>query len=116
MSSTWAPDYAFYCDEYKGKAPEAAFDEQLPGAVAHVDWLIGFKDVPDAALTAYKRAVCAALEAFAVYGTGPVGGFSVGGFRHSSYVGVGSKSGKDIATEDASRELSGSGLLYAGVR
>lgn len=113
---TWATDYAFYRDEYKGKAPEAVFDEQLPGAVAHVDWLIGFKDVPEASSTAYRRAVCAALEAFAVYGTGPAGGFSIGSFSHSSYVGVGSKSGKDIATEDAARELSRTGLLYAGVR
>lgn len=113
---TWTPDYAFYRDEYKGKAPEAAFDEQLSGAVAHVDWLIGFNEVTEATATAYKRAVCAVVEAFAVYGTGPVGGFSIGSFTHSSYVGVGSKSGKQIATEDAVSELSASGLLYAGVR
>lgn len=113
---TWAPDYAFYCADYKGKAPEAVFDEQLPGAVAHVDWMIGFNEVSETTVTAYKRAVCAALEAFAVYGTGPVGSFSIGSFSHSAYVGVGSKTGKDIATEDAARELRCAGLLYSGVR
>jgi len=113
---TWAPDYAFYRDEYKGKAPEEVFDGQLPGAVAHVDWMIGFNDVSEATATAYKRAVCAVVEAFAVYGTGPVSGFSIGTFSYSSYVGVGSKSGKQIATEDAADELSTSGLLYSGVR
>lgn len=113
MSSAWAPDYAFYRDEYKGRASEAAFDEQLPGASAHVDWLIGFNEVSEAASTAYKRAVCAVVEAFATYGTGPVGGFSIGSFGMSS---VGVKSGKDIATEDAARELATTGLLYSGVR
>ena len=109
---TWAPDYAFYRDEYKGKAPEAAFDEQLTGAKAHVDWLIGFNEVTEATAVAYKRAVCAALEAFAVYGTGPAGGFSIGGFSMSP---AGAKSGKDIATEDALRELACTGLLYSGI-
>lgn len=113
MSSTWAPDYQFYRDEYKGKAPEAVFDEQLPGASAHVDWLIGFNDVSERTATAYKRAVCAAVEAFAVYGTGPAGSVSIGSFGMSW---SGAKSGKDIATEDAERELSCTGLLYAGVR
>lgn len=112
----WEPDYTFYKNEYRGQAPEAVFSEQLRGAVAHVDWMIGFNEVVEATSTAYKRAVCAVVEAFAVYGTGPIGGFSIGSFSHSSYVGVGSKSGKDIATEDATAELATSGLLFAGVR
>lgn len=104
------PDYAFYKHEWGGSLPEDVFDELSSKASTRVDFLIGFNPVDTPAKqTAYKRAVCAALEAFAAYGDG--GGFSIG--KYSRQEGV--KSGRQIADEDARAQLLRSGLLWGGV-
>lgn len=111
--SAWAPDYEFYRDEYHGQAPEAAFDAELPGAVAHVGWLIGRNRVTEATATAYKRAVCACVDAFAVYGHQGGGGFTIGSFSVSGD--SSGRTGEDVASDAACKELATSGLLWAGV-
>ena len=70
--------YQFYTDSYGGGLSEAAFSASLPTADAHVRWLCAVKGVTTC--NVFKRAVCAALEAFAEYGAGEVGGYSIGEF------------------------------------
>lgn len=110
--SDWAPTYEFYTGEYGGRLPEAAFGAELSGAAAYVDWLIGFNEVTEQTAAAYRRAVCAALEAFAVYGAGE-SGFTIGSFSMSAL--PNGRTAKDIAREDAARELVGTGLLFQGI-
>lgn len=49
--------------------------DTLPAAERHVRWLVGAKEPSDSELVAYQRAVCAAVDAFAEFGEGQVGGF-----------------------------------------
>lgn len=63
----------------------------------------------------FKRAVCAAAEAFAEYGAGEVGGFSIGEFSVKTYENKGT-TGEELATQAALRELGLSGMAFAGVR
>lgn len=112
--STWAPDYEFYAGEYNGQASEEAFKAELPGAVAHVGWLIGWNEVTADTATSYKRAVCACVDAFAAYGHQGSGGFTIGSFSVSGD--SSGRTGEDVASDAARKELATSGLLWAGVR
>lgn len=111
-------DYAFYVDEYGGRLDAEAFAESLPAAERQVRWLCGCAE-PDSddedATAAYKRAVCAAVEAFAEWGEGLVGGLTVGDFAVKPYENKG-PSGVQIAIDAAVKELAGTGLTFGGVR
>lgn len=62
----------------------------------------------------YKRAVCAATEAFAEFGSGEVGGYSIGSFSVKNYKNKGT-TGEELATQAALKELAGTGYTFAGV-
>ena len=62
-----------------------------------------------------RRAACAAAEAFAEFGEGRVGGFSIGDFSVTNYQEQGT-TGAEVAHAAALGELAGSGLAFAGAR
>ena len=64
---------------------------------------------------AWRRAACAAADAFAEYGEGRVGGFSIGSFSVTNYRDDGT-TGAEVAREAALAELVGTGLCWSGVR
>jgi len=88
--------YEFYSQTYGGGLSEAAFAASLPIA-----------DV-------FKRAVCAAVDAFAEYGAGEVGGFQIGEFSVKNYASQ-QTTGEELATAAALRELGLSGMAFTGV-
>lgn len=111
--------YGFYLDGYGGALGAEAFAEALPAAVRCVGGLTGRRE-PDprwdeGVADAWRRAVCAAADAFAEYGEGRVGGFSVGSFSVTNYRDEGT-TGSVVAREAALAELAGSGLCFTGVR
>lgn len=110
--------YRFYLDEYGGTLGAEAFAEALPAAVRlmrsvtggawpEADW-----DARDAA--AWRRACCAACDAFAEFGEGRVGGVAVGDFKLTNYMEKGT-TGREVALESVLAELSGTGLAFCGV-
>lgn len=105
--------YAWYRDSYGGGLSEAAFGESLPMADAHVRWLCAVKGA-STTCNVFKRAVCAACEAFAEYGAGEVGGYSIGQFSVRNYENKGT-TGEELATQAALRELGLSGMAFTGV-
>ena len=113
-----AVSYEFYQDEYGGGLSPAALSEAVSAALRCVGALTGARearpgwdaDVADA----WRRAVCAAAEAFAEYGEGCVGGFAIGGFSVTNYRDEGT-TGAEVAREAALAELAGTGLAFAGV-
>lgn len=105
--------YAWYRDSYGGGLSEAAFGESLPIADAHVRWLCAVKGA-STTCNVFKRAVCAACEAFAEYGAGEVGGYSIGKFSVRNYENKGT-TGEELATQAALRELGLSGMAFTGV-
>ena len=107
-------DYAFYRDEYGGDLSVDAFTSALPAALRHVRWLCGAKDIADCDLLAYRRAICAADEAFSEYGEGEVGGFSIGDYSVTNYQNKGT-TGSEMATSAAMKELCGTAAVFAGV-
>ena len=116
VSGAPCADWAFYADEYGGSLPVEAFSAALPAAMRHVRWLCGWRAPRDEGeARAYRRAVCAAADAFAEYGEGQVGGFQIGGFGVTHYDNRGT-SGEDMATAAVVKELGGSGLLFGGLR
>lgn len=62
---------------------------------------------------AWRRAVCAAADAFAEYGEGRVGGFAIGSFSVRNYRDDGT-TGAEVALEAALAELVGMGRAFAG--
>ena len=54
-------------------------------------------------------------DAFAEYGEGRVGGFSIGSFSVTNYRDDGT-TGAEVAREAALAELAGTGLCWSGVR
>ena len=114
-----AVSYGFYRDGYGGELSPAALSEAMPAALRCVGSLTGAREVrPDwdeAAAFAWRRAVCAAAEAFAEYGEGRVGGFQVGSFSVTNYRDDGT-TGAEVAREAALAELAGTGLAFSGVR
>ena len=111
--------YEFYQDGYGGALAANAFAEALPAAVRCVGALTGARDVCEEwdgdRAEAWRRAVCAAVDAFAEYGEGRVGGFSIGSFSVTNYRDEGT-TGAEVAREAALAELCFTGLTFAGVR
>ncbi len=108
-------DYAYYSEIYGGGLSEAAFGASLPAAERHVNWLCWNRTPACCELAAWKRAVCAAVDAFAEFGEGQVGGFALGDFKVTHYEDEGT-TGEEIATQAAMKELVGTSLLFSGVR
>lgn len=114
MSETLA-DYAFYTEEYKGGLSEAAFYDCLPRALRHVQWLTGYREPCGCAeKKRYRRAICAAVEAFADFGDGGIG-FTLGSFKTNVRDGV-TFSAEDKATLAALGELGDTPMAFCGVR
>lgn len=111
--------YDFYLDGYGGALSAEAFAEALPAAVRCVCGLTGRREPDDGwdvdVAGAWRRAVCAGADAFAEYGEGRVGGFSVGSFSVTNYRDEGT-TGSEVAREAALAELAGTGLCFSGVR
>lgn len=111
--------YGFYQDGYGGARSAADFSEVMPAAVRMVGSLTGAREVrggwDDDRADAWRRAVCAAADAFAEYGEGRVGGFSIGSFSVTNYRDDGT-TGAEVAREAALAELAGTGLCWSGVR
>lgn len=111
--------YGFYQDAYGGALAADAFAEALPAALRCVCALTGRRE-PDPGWSegdadAWRRAVCAAADAFAEYGEGRVGGFSIGSFSVTNYRDDGT-TGAEVAREAALSELAETGLCWSGVR
>lgn len=109
-----AVSYKYYSETYGGGLDEAAFGEFLPVAEAHVKWLCAVKGYCSCS-TPFKRAVCVATDAFAEFGCGEVGGYTIGDFSVKNYENKGT-TGEEIATQMALKELVGTGYAFAGVR
>lgn len=111
--------YDFYQDGYGGALSAEAFAEALPAAVRCVGALTGAREIceewDEDVSRAWRRAVCAAADAFAEYGEGRVGGFSIGSFSVTNYRDEGT-TGAEVAREAALAELSFTGLAFSGVR
>ena len=115
--------YADY-ETWGGTRSEDAFMASLGHARARVREFVWLNEVDtDERVAAFKAAVCAAADVDAAYGsTGGVGesggGFSIGSFSMSAASGADAREG--AYDRDMSRairaELSGTGLLYQGVR
>lgn len=110
--------YRFYPDSYGGTLAADAFAEAPPaalrlmrsvtgGAWPDADWL-----EPDA--DAWRRACCAAAEAFAEFGEGRVGGVSVGDFKLTNCMEKGT-TGRKVALEAVIAELTGTSISFCGV-
>ena len=114
-----AVSYEFYRDGYGGELSPAALSEAMPAALRCVGSLTGAREVraewDDSVADAWRRAVCAAAEAFAEYGEGRVGGFAIGEFSVTNYRDDGT-TGAEVARAAALAELAGTGLTFAGVR
>ena len=82
-------------------------------ADSHVKWLCAVKGT-DTDSETFMRAVCAALEAFAEYGVGEVGGYTIGEFSVKNYASQ-QTTGEELATAAALRELGLSGMAFTGV-
>ena len=106
------PDYAWYKNEYRGREGQEAFEGSLPHAVAIVSDLVGYNEVTDDTDTACKRAICAACDVISTYGYGPMGGFTIGAFTMQGDM---TQHSSTLAQMEARRELSTSGLLWAGI-
>lgn len=115
--------YADYAS-WGGTLDEDAFSASLAHARARVRELVWLNDVDtDERGAAFKAAVCAAVDVDAAYGsTGGVGesggGFSIGSFSMSAASGADARESsydRDMARAIRA-ELSGTGLLYQGVR
>ena len=105
--------YEWYAGSYGGSLSEAAFAANLPLADSHVRWLCAVKGATTTC-NVFKRAVCAALEAFAEYGAGEVGGYTIGEFSVKNYASQ-QTTGEELATAAALRELGLSGMAFSGV-
>lgn len=105
--------YEYYAQTYGGGLSESAFGASIGLAESHVSWLCALRGAK-ASCTAYKRAVCAACEAFAEFGAGEVGGYTIGGFTVRNYENMGT-TGEELATQAALRELGCSGMAFSGV-
>lgn len=111
-----APSFSSYRDAYGGTLTAEAYAEALPAAVRCVRELTG--GVGPAGLApgdaeAWGRACCAAADAFAEFGEGRVGGYSIGDFKVTNYMERGT-TGLEVARAAALAELAGTGLAFTG--
>lgn len=109
--------YEDFRDVCGGELGADAFASALPAALREVRWLCGGFE-PDATTepsvaAAWMRAVCVAAGAFGEWGEGQTGGFRLGEFSVTHYDNRGT-TGTELAREAALRELSGTGLEFAG--
>ena len=111
--------FDFYQDGYGGTLSAEAFAEALPAAVRCVCGLTGHRAPAehwcDEVADSWRRAVCAAADAFAEFGEGRVGGFEIGEFKVTNYQEQGT-TGAEVARDAALAELAGTGLCFCGVR
>lgn len=116
------PTFVFYRDAYGGTQSAEAFAECLPSALRVVRELCGglMPSDLDADSTHYEkdlmawgRAVCVAVDAFAEYGEGRVGGFTIGKFSVTNYMEKGT-TGLEVAQAAAISELSFTGWTFSG--
>lgn len=111
--------FDFYLDGYGGFLAAEAFAEALPASLRCVGELTGHRgpdpDWDEADANAWRRAVCAAADAFAEFGEGRVGGFEIGDFKVTNYQEQGT-TGAEVARGAAIAELAGTGLAFSGVR
>ena len=110
-----AVTYKYYSETYGGGLDEAAFGDSVLVAERHVKWLCANKRIC-ASSVAFKRAVCAACDAFAEFGAGQIGGLALGDFKVSRYADDSGVTGEDMATDAALKELVCTGYAFAGVR
>lgn len=116
MVKDLTPTYDFYVEEYGETIPQEAFDDGVKGAEAFVKYLIGFNPIDTKEKRhAYMRAVCAGVEAFALYGDGALGGFHIGNFSTTQTAYTGSHNARDVAEQKVKGELLAVGLLYGGI-
>ena len=108
-------DFAYYSQVYGGGLSEAAFGDSAALAEAHVRWLCLERGVDDGS-DEFKRAVCAACDAFAEFGCGETNGFKLGDFEVRRFAEDDAASGEGMATRAALRELACTGMAFAGVR
>ena len=109
------PDHIFYVDVYGGTASAEAFAEALPAALRLMRAVCGDAEIADEGdLMVWRCACCAAVEAFAEFGEGRVGGYAVGDFKVTNYMEKGT-TGREVALEAALAELAGTGLSFCGV-
>ncbi len=110
--------YGFYADTYGGGLGEDAFRASLPRALAEVRRRTWPND-PARDPEAYRRAVCAAADADAAYGSaGGAGGLSsvTAGSVSMSFGREGSGASYDADVARAVEgELAGTGLLHMGI-
>ena len=102
-----------------GTAGRSPLRPSRPAAVRCVCGLTGRRE-PDPRweegdADAWRRAVCAAADAYAEYGEGRVGGFSIGSFSVTNYRDDGT-TGSEVAREAALAELAGTGFCFSGAR
>lgn len=111
-------DYQWYLDSYGGALGAEGFHEALPAALRLMRGITGgawpeagwdFEDT-----CAWRRACCAAADAFAEFGEGRVGGYAIGDFKVTNYMEKGT-TGREVALEAALAELAGTGLSFCGV-
>ena len=111
--------YDFYLDGYGGALAAGSASANASAAVRCVGALTGARDVREEwdedEVCAWRRAVSAAADAFAEYGEGRVGGFSIGSFSVTNYRDDGT-TGAEVAREAALAELVGTGLCFSGAR
>ena len=113
-----AVDYQWYLDCYGGALGAEAFCEALPASLRLMRQLTGgmvpAEDWDVEAVECWRRACCAAADAFAEFGEGRVGGYAVGDFKVTNYMEKGT-TGREVALEAALAELAGSGMAFSGV-
>jgi len=111
--------YLFYRDSYGGTLDAESFAEALPAARRCVRALCGGAEPTEkwheADADAWKRACCAAVEAFAKFGEGRIGGYEIGEFKVTNYRDD-RTTGREVAMQAALDELAGTGLAWCGVR
>lgn len=111
-------DYQWYLDSYGGSLGVEGFAEALPAALRLMRQIAGgempaeSRDGED--VSAWRCACCAAVDAFAEFGEGRVGGVAVGDFKVTNYMEKGT-TGREVALEAALAELAGTGMAFGGV-
>lgn len=93
---------------------EAAFAASLPMADSHVRWLCAVKGATTTC-NVFKRAVCAAVDAFAEYGAGEVGGFQIGRVLGQNYASQQTSRRGAGARQPRCASLGLSGMAFTGV-
>lgn len=108
-----APTYEWYAGTFGGALGREEFERALRPARLRVEYLIGNKDVPEELEDRAMEAMCHAAEAYAEYGDGPDGGFTIGSFTMSAS--ADGNDGQKVADDRIRMCLARTGLLFCGV-